>query len=299
MKSTHLRTVTGFILSGILLWLTFHKSGLELQNLRLNNRGLLFFVAAITSLILAVWIQSIRAKLFWIDHKRKINDIKTFDSLVIGNFYNCVLPGNLGEGMRAWHFCKKNSVTFFSSFAAVFTEKWIDAQLFFIVTAILFILKPFRDYYISYIILYTAIISFCLSMVYIAMRKNRHVEKLFCSAALFFKKPGRILFQLYWYITQFIINLEKGGLVIQYFILCMMVFILNVFQFLFLLKCAGIAAPICSIYTAYLTSICMIIIVFIPAAPSNIGVIHYGVYSLLLLAAMQYGIKPDAAALHL
>ena len=81
---------------------------------------------------------------------------------------------------------------------------------------------------------------------------------------------------------------------VYYFLLCAAVFLLNMVQFFLLLKCAGIAEPVGGVYSAFLTSISMIIIVFIPAAPSNIGVIHYGLYSLLVLVATQCKVTPSA-----
>lgn len=290
----NLGILLSFCISGVLLWLTIKSSGLVLQKLALSGTQLAYFAAAVFSFVLATWVQSVRAKLFWVSDRRRFKDIHAYKSLVVGNFYICLLPGNLGEGMRAWHFSKKNKVPFSRSLAAVLAEKWIDAQAFVLLALILFSMKAFYRHYISYAIAGTAIVVMVLSVIYTLMRRYRHLEKALWGVVLMLKKPGRFLYRLYWHTICHLSNVRKQGHIGGYVLLCLIIISLNLLQFYLLLKCAGITGDECSFYTAFLAATSMMIIAFVPSAPSNVGVLHYGIYSVLLMAAAQYNYKPGS-----
>jgi hypothetical protein len=82
-----------------------------------------------------------------------------------------------------------------------------------------------------------------------------------------------------------------------YFLLCAVFFFLNILQFLLLMKVAGVAEPVAGLYSSFLIAMSIMIIAIIPSAPSNIGVMHYGIYATLILAANQYGLSSDGPSL--
>jgi len=294
LRNFSIRTALGFIISGILLWYTFYASGLQPQKLLLNFRQWLLFIAACCAFILATWVHAYRSKFFWINSTTKRSDISAYKSILIGNFYNSVLPGNLGEGVRAWHFAKTNKVGFQISMAAITAEKWIDAQLFIPGTIIFFLGSPFIPSYILLAIACCSAGAFVLTIVFGLMRKYRALEKKIWLIVLRFKKPGKILFRLYYYTTIHLQNLKKRKHLKFYFSLCATIVALSILQFYLLLNCASVSVPVAGIYTAYLVLASMMIIAFIPAAPSNIGVLNYGIYATVSLAAAQYHIKPGS-----
>jgi uncharacterized membrane protein YbhN (UPF0104 family) len=291
------RIIIGFLISGILLWLTFRSSGLQIGNIQLDKDQLWYFFIAICIFIFSLWFYALRARLIWLNEIKKKPVIDTYSSLVLGNFYNCLLPGNLGEGIRAWHFCRKNDVYFSRSLAAIITEKWIDAQLFIFLVIALFTIRSFVSHYISYTLVYTALIVAVLSAIHVLMRSNRYIEKRLWLIALSLGGAGKFLFRTYTYTNGHLDNLRKKGVSLYYIILCMIIFFLNVLQFFFLQKAAGVSGPVAGWYSSCLISLTMMIIAFVPSAPSNIGVLHYGIYSALILASMQYGIKPNVTSL--
>ena len=291
------RSLLGFIISGVLLWLTFHSSGLQLKDISIHGTQWYYFGAAIIAFVVATWVQSVRAKLLWINETQKGHQVNTYSSLIIGNFYNALLPGNLGDGIRAWHFSRKQRVPFSSSMAAVLTEKWIDAQMFIGLTIILFLLKPFTNHYIFWAICNTSLLVMVLSAVYALMLRYKKIEKFIWRVVIRLRKPGRFLFRLYKYATWQMRAIKTNGAIPQYVLFCAITLILNVAQFLFLLKTSGISGPVLSIYTAYLMAVSMMIIAIIPSAPGNIGVMHYGIYVVLILSAQQYGVKLGSAEL--
>lgn len=291
------RDLLGYCISALLLWYTFHKSGLHLSDIRLKGDQWYFFAAAIAVFIFSLWLYSLRAKLIWVDETKKGITLHTYSSLILGNFYNCILPGNLGEGVRALHFSRKNGVTFSRSLAAIITEKWLDAQVFGVLVVLLFITKPFMSHFISYCLAYMALIILVLSIIHLFMRRYRKVEKRLWRFVLYLKVVGKFFFKLYYHTNQHLSNMKRNGAISSYILFFGLIFMLNVLQFFFLQKAAGISTPVAGFYSSFLISLSMMIIAFIPSAPSNIGVLHYGVYSALILAARQYGIEPNAPEL--
>ena len=292
------RSILGFAISGIFLWLTFHNSGLQLKEIKLEGNQWFYFTIAIFAFAISTWFQSIRAKLLWRDQARNGADIRTYSSIAIGNFYSCLLPGNLGDAIRAWHFSRKQNVPFSSSLASIAAEKWIDAQMFVVLTLVLFFLKPFADHYIFWAIGNTSMLVIFLSVVYALMLKYTYFETMIWTIVLNLRKPGRFLFRIYKYATWQLLSIRRNGLIPIYVLLCVVILFLNVAQFFLLLLASGIEGPVLSVYTAFFMAVGMMIIAVIPAAPGNIGVLHYGIYALLILAARRCGLTPGSAELH-
>jgi uncharacterized protein (TIRG00374 family) len=294
LKNLNLRNALGFGISGVLLWLTFYNSGLKVKDLGFSTTDFLYFVLADVLFIVSIGACAARIKLFVISDYKKAADVSSLESVIIGNFYNCLLPGNLGEGMRAWHFSKKNKIPFLQSMSLSLAEKWIDAQYFVFLTIGLFTFRSFMPHYVSYSILYMALAVVGLSCLYIFMRYHKKTESTLLSLVLLFKKPGKIVFKLYWYTSLSIRDMIRKRLMLKYTFFCAIVYTLNALQFYFLMKSAGVREPVTSLYTSYLIALSMMIIAFIPSAPSNIGVLHYGMYSVLIFSAIQQGITPGA-----
>lgn len=292
-----LRSIPGFAISAVLLWLAIHQSGLELRSIRMSVTEATYFAGSIFAFVLATWFQSMRAKIVWLKRGSDWQEPATFSSLSIGNFYNCVLPGNLGDAVRAWHFSRRQRIPFASAVASIITEKWLDAQMFVIIACILFAISPFTGDYIFLAIYYTALAAVLLGTLYLLMLRYVLLEKFLWRIVCTLRRPGRFLYRIYKYASWQMAGIRQNGFVTAYLFFCVGAFLLNVLQFFLLLKAAGISGPVASVYTAYLTAVSMMIIAFIPSAPSNVGVLHYGLYLVLILAAKIHGAATDHAVL--
>lgn len=287
------RDFIGYAISALLLWYTLDKSGMKLSSIRADGWQFYYFVAAVLVFVFSLVIYAYRAKLIWRDRSKPVQ-IRTYASLILGNFYNCLLPGNLGEGVRAYHFSRRNNISFSRSLAALITEKWLDAQVFAVMVVLLFTCKPFEDHYISYVLAYIAGAIFICTAIHRAMRRYRVFERQVWQFALGFRRPAMFLFKLYYHTNCHLDHMKKNRMIRPYVFLFGVVFILNVLQFYLLQMAAGVSAPVAGFYSSTLVSLSMMIIAFLPSAPSNVGVLHYGVYSVLLFCAMQCGVNADA-----
>lgn len=294
LKGFNLQSAAGFAISGVLLWLLFKNSGLQWQQIQLHGAQWYYFAAAVAVFVFSLTLYAWRAQLIWQSPARPLGAVYAYESLVLGNFYNALLPGNLGEGMRAWHFSRKNKVPFARALAGTITEKWLDAQMFAMLTVILFCLKPFPTHYITYALAYTAAAVAALTALHLLFLYSRAAEKTVWRLVRFTGKPGRYLFRLYTHTNAHLKNMRQQGNLWRFAVFFVLIFFFNALQFYCLLKASGIQAPLAGAYAAYLIALSMMIIAFIPSAPGNVGVLHYGVYTVLILAAGQYGLVPEA-----
>ncbi len=284
------RDLAGYGISGVLLWYTFHQSGLRLSDIRMSGVQWLYFAAAVGVFVFSLWLYGVRARVVWAGDVAGGRNISTYSSLILGNFYNCLLPGNLGEAVRALHFSRKNGITFSRSLAATVTEKWLDAQVFAVLVLVLFLIKPFVQDIICYALAYTALAVAVLTVVHQLMLRYERVERGLWSIVLRLGRAGRFLYRLYYHTNEHLRTMQRYKAIKTYILFFFLIFGLNVLQFLLLEYAAGVSHPVAGMYSSYLIALSMMIIAFIPSAPSNIGVLHYGVYSAMILAGRQYGI---------
>jgi uncharacterized protein (TIRG00374 family) len=297
LKGLNLKSIAGFLISGALLWLLIRNSGLQLEQIQLIGNQGLYFIGAIAVFVISLTLYALRAQLIWKSKTHPTRSVFAYNSLVIGNFYNCILPGNLGEGMRAWHFSRKNNETFSRSLAGSITEKWLDAQVFAVFVFLLFWIKPFPLDYVSYALIYTAGAVAGLTVLHLVFLCSRKSEKFLWRLVMLVGKPGRYLYRLYIQTNTHLKNMWQLGNYSRFVLFFVFIFFLNALQFYLLLKAAGVHSPLTGGYTSYLIALSMMVIAFIPSAPGSIGVLHYGVYAVLLLATKHYGLVPTSSDL--
>lgn len=288
------REIIVTIISVILLLVTVQKSGLKWSHLQISMEQWGYFILSMLVLLLTIWVQSIRVKIPWRNWFQH-NEVDTFNGLMIGNFYNCLLPGNLGEGMRAWHLSKKNKVSFIRALASLGVEKYIDALNFVLYTCILYTLfVGIRIDLVTMMMLSGVVIL--IFLFYILIITNRRVEKLFMGKIVVKLPTGKWLYKLHFHIKSFLLRLTKKQIV-AYLLLGYIIFALNVAQYFLVMKVADIPPVLVNFKVAFLVAVAMVVVFIIPSAPGNVGVIHYGIYSLLITTAGAYGIPIEASLL--
>lgn len=288
-----LKSFIGIGLSLLLLWITINKSGLQLENITFNGRQLIYFLLAIFTLVISIWFYAQRATFIWRANNMETLKLNTLSSLFIGLLYNSILPGNLGEGIRAFHFAKKTGVSFVKSLSAILTEKWLDAQVFSFLSVFIILNSAFRYHFISISILTISATVVVLSILYVIFQKYRSVERFVWLNVIQLKFIGVYLYKMYRNVCQFIKNMQNSNGLYWFVLYFAVIFLLNILQIYFLLLAANINAPLNSFYSCFTIALSMMVIAFIPAAPSSIGVLHYGLYTVLIYLAEVYGVQSN------
>lgn len=259
------------------------QSQLQWQQLQLSLQGWLYFGLAAAIFLFTVWMHSQRVKQMWFLPQ----PTQAFSSLIIGNFYNCLLPGNLGEGMRAWHFSRKNKVPLSRSAANIILEKVLDAQMYIVVTLAWYALEGYKQNNLNLLIVGVCAGVAAYTLIWVIWLRHSHHTKKLARLALPQKKLRKEGYKLYLHFRSQIKDIMQRGTLLNYVAIGFSMFLLNAVQYLIIMKAVGIPASLITFSNGYYVGLCMVIIMFIPSAPGNIGVMHYGLYTVMAYLA-QY-----------
>ncbi len=287
-NTKYIKNILVIVLSIALLWFTIKNSGIRWKDLILTYEQYAIIFLAICLFIVSIVVQSLKAKLIWQPSIQNNRNFDTLNGIILGNFYNCILPGNLGEGVRIWHLSKKNHMSVVKSVASVIVEKYIDAYAFVAYIVFIYIYNPaFYNYHTSYLLGLAAIILAIITL-YLLYIKIKTLERLGLYILLKFKGAGKWLYKLHIYTKSFLIKFTPANLM-RFIVLAALMFVLNIAQYYLVMKATGISAPVFSLFSAMIISTLMVIIYLIPSAPGNVGVVHFGIYNALIVIANMYG----------
>lgn len=289
-ESQLFRTSIGVGISIFLLILLFNKSQLEIKTALdsiTSSFKIFLLLSAMLLFVLMTWLHSLRTKVIYYDSKKSIANIKALDSLLLGNFYNCTLPGNVGEGVRAWHFSRKNNIPLNNTISIFFVEKSLDALMVGGLLLLPVIFNKFSFHVVQFSFLMTAfavsIFSICFFLV---LTKKKLVKKALGFAPN--KKLRFFLFKLYINFKCHIERMIETRSIYLFVVISYSMFLINIMQFQLVLWCVDLPNSMQSFFSAFVLSLTMIIVMFIPSAPGNLGIAHYGLFiSLEYIAEVQ------------
>jgi uncharacterized protein (TIRG00374 family) len=275
----------------VLLAVTISKSGINVYDLSVTKRQFGYWLLAVCFFLAAIYVHSIRVKTLWSTCLPKSRKLYTLEGLLLCNFYSGILPGNAGELVRTWHFSRRNNVSFIRSLSSQGVEKYIDAWGFTLnAVVMLFLFDVSYDHYAHFVFLLGIIIS--ILFLYLLLIFNRNLESLAARMLFKFKKTGKALYKWYYH-TKLILTKMPISSFCKYIFWAYLMFGLNVLQFYFVLKASGLTPPMLSWQTACWIAMSVIIIFVVPSAPGNIGVMHYGIFSILVFVAKHYGLQTE------
>ncbi len=275
-----IKTFLGIGISLFLLFLLIKKSQVEFSSAIkaiTSLKTLLYFGLSCLSFLLMTLIHAYRTQIIFIDENTTWKSTKALKSLILGNFYNCLLPGNLGEGIRAYHFSKENRISFNKTLAVFFVEKGIDALMAGLLLMILFVITPFNFHIVNLAFMATTVaiivFGFCL---YFSLKNNLFFK--FLVNFIWISKARIFTYKLFINFKYHILRLNKFKTINLFIIMGYSMFLMNSIQFILILFCVDLPYEMQSVSSALILSLCMIIILVIPSSPGNIGVAHYGLF---------------------
>jgi uncharacterized protein (TIRG00374 family) len=268
-----LRTFIGIGVSVFLLWLLLKQSNTTWQSLTLSGTGLLYMLAAMAVFIATVYLQSKRVKLLWLPNK----NVDTYASLLCGNFYNCVLPGNLGEAVRVMHMSRKNRLPVLRSLASQIVEKYVDAVSFSVLVFIWIVIHGVNTI-IDRVFIGVSIVCAAAFLFSILLFIKRGIVKWIIKWL-----PGSGgLFKIWLHFKNFLVCAANNKTLINYVLAGFVFFGLNMLQYYLVMRAVGLTPPVSFFWSNYYLALAMVIIMFLPSAPGNLGIAHYGIYFCLI-----------------
>lgn len=278
------RDIIGFAISAGLLWLTWQQSGLGKETIHFSTNAYIYLPAAMLAFLLSIAVHIFRAHQLW-QGVGQSSPQKIATSLIIGNFFNVLLPGNLGEGIRAWHYHRKAKVSLWQSAAGIITEKFVDAQLYMITLLLLLIVwNQALNTPIFFILTLVGLAIFIVDSALLLILKRPLFEKKLWQL-IPIKKLRQSLFRTYKHLWMHLKKLLTEKRLFIFSIMGYAIFSLNLVQYWCVLKATGIMASYTSIQIIFLIAMVMVVINVTPSAPGSAGVVHYGIFATLTLAA--------------
>lgn len=118
--------IVGGLVSGAALYFVFRNIRFDDLTAALGSFNLVWLIP---SLILFYWSMYLRgARWAWLfERPHELNGRRLFRPLMIGFGFNCILPGRVGEPMRAYSVSRSEKTTFAAALATIVTERIFDA----------------------------------------------------------------------------------------------------------------------------------------------------------------------------
>jgi hypothetical protein len=282
--------LVGLAISGVLFWLTIRNSSSDILSIRLTFFELGLLVLSMCSFVLTVLVQSWRMKAYVTIYHPETRKPVAFSSIWIGSFYNAVLPGNVGELFKLRHFSLRNALPFRSAAAYWFAEKFSDGLMMSLV-AVMLLQTSLGDTPLHWLLM-VPVLAAAASMLIVAFSLSvpRLWKRLFTFIPV--KRVAVFLYRVFLEIKHRLFNTDWRVYVIFYGGAWGMA-VFNVVNFVLCLKVAGVPQELISVENILLFVVLMSVVMFIPAAPSSAGVVHFGVYSALVVMAQTAGITLD------
>jgi uncharacterized protein (TIRG00374 family) len=291
-----LRSLMGFGISGFFLWLLIRQSSLEWKQVQqaLSSTGTIAWMAAAGGLlILFAWLHSVRTRIIFLDKHTSMRDTVSFPSIAICHFYNSVLPGNLGEAVRVWHFSRINSMPVSKATGVVILEKILDSNFLVPLMIVTLLAVPFANFYAPSLVVLLAGIA-TLDIILLFIHRSYKIKRLLFG--LLWKKPIRRFFlKVYLHYTNHVKRLWHNNNMKWYFAMAYCMYFVNGLQHFAVMKALNLPPELFDFTTFNLLNLCMAVVAIVPSAPGNVGVAHYGIYATLLLAAQIKGVPPNHA----
>lgn len=266
----------GLFISLFLLWLTLREYSFQELSSDIGKLSRPFLLLACLSVAFPTVISGLRFKLFF---SKVVNPIPSF---FISNFYNQVLPGNLGDAMKLYHLNRKYGINLKTLLAYWSAEKYLGA----LILCLMFILPLLlidNLYVIIGALAFIILILLVGAYLYLGYKNKKARKILF--RFMPFKRFRRKVYQINrtFYIT--IEELSVSKKIYPFFIYTILQYLGAILFIYFSIRATGLPQVFLSIDSLLLITTTAIVTNFIPASPSAAGVMHYGLYKSFFILA--------------
>ncbi len=283
------KDLIGVGFSAFLLVYTLNKGSLDFQSLELSLRDAILLIISMISFVFTSILVSWRMRFYVSKECGGFSKAIGFSSLFVGSFYNAVLPGNLGELIKAKHFCSFNKLKFRTAVSLFISEKFLDGIMLSIISLVLLFgykLNQQGFSYLLWIIIGIGGLGSCfIILTYKIPKVSRYIFYLIPS-----KKASRFMYSIYLEFRYRLFSKGKRNMAVVFMLFAFLLGASSTFTFYINLMIGNLPPEMILFEHALLLSIVMAAVFFIPSAPSSVGVMHYGVYSALVYIAALHNI---------
>jgi len=268
------KTLIGFIISAVLLYLAFRKVDFRLLGDSLKDARYIWLVPAFFLMLSSVVFRAVRWR-YLLRAVKEVEFVHLFSASAIGLMANNLLPARLGEIARAWVIGEKAGISKTSSFATIVVERVFDGftVIFFLIIVLLsgkmHLPAPMTK------IAYAAVSFYVLAVVFLAMlRLNRERTSSFVKA-LTSRLPAGAAAKTDKLLRSFMEGLtvlKRPRDIAAAGLLSFLVWLPNIIVMHMMIRSSGLETSLLATLTVF------IIVTFgimIPSAPGFVGTVQY------------------------
>lgn len=283
-----LKDIFGITVSLLLLFLLFINTPFSFNMLKLEIRDYALFLLSCTIFIFSVLINSYRLKTFLIDIDNSKRNPHTFASVTLGNFFNNILPGNLGELIKLNHLSLRNNLSFKYVLNIWFIEKLVAANIFAFAAVVLFFFYHSVVSW-SWLFLVPAMISIIFHLLIFSFTRHTSIEHIVLKLIPFKFIKVFVKYHIRKFTGIYLKQLTKKTM-FRFYLLGFVLLTVNSLNHYINLSIGGLPTELVSPENACFFTLLLMMVYFVPAAPSSIGVFQYSIYSSLIVLATAKGI---------
>lgn len=280
------RDVLGLGISGVLLWYTVRHSDADIAFMLNNKQAWLYFCTAQLLFLLSLYLKSLSFKLYFADTYSRLQTVSSFPSIMLANFYSTILPGNMGDAVRVYHFSRKNKQPLVKTIGALITEK-INIGLMLGTLLLLFSLWQLGAHGIApakFIVLLIAVLL-VLSVLFAVIWQPRYFLRL-----VPFRLVRKWLFKIICHIRWQYQRLIQKKILVPYLCIIITLYVTTVAIKYILFETVTLPPQVTTFDMAWYYTFVAMLAMFVPSAPSSLGVVHYSIYYAVTQACVERNI---------
>jgi len=139
------KLIIGILISALFLYLAFHKVNMAQMGEAFAAANYWWLLPTVAITFVAHGLRTLRWR-YLLEPIQRLSLKPLFSALMIGYFFNDILPAHLGEFVRAYVLGRKQPVSSSAIFGTIVMERIIDVFTLFLLMAIAVMVFPFPDW---------------------------------------------------------------------------------------------------------------------------------------------------------
>lgn len=281
----------GFAISAALLWHTVHKSGADIRYVLNNQTGWKYLLFALGVFLFSLYIKAFSFKLLFVHKLPLALSLSSFPSIMLANFYSAILPGNAGEAVRLFHFSRKNGYSLIYTAGAMITEK-LSIGAMMCLLLFMFCLAHALQYGSLSLLLGALLMGVFLVLCGLLLFLWKPKPFAGCIP---FKAVRKLCYKVVITVQKHFVRLKKENLLWPYFLLHLLLYLSTVCVKFVLFSAVDLPAEATTFKLAWYYTFVAMIAMFIPSAPSSVGVVHFSIYQAVIITCAESNIPVTAS----
>jgi uncharacterized protein (TIRG00374 family) len=264
-------SITLFFL--VLLAVKFSAAGWASAFVSLQQVDILLFLTGILLMIFSAWLQAVRWRLILLP-LGIFTSLEIFRSVVIGHWFNLLLPLRLGEIARPYHFSRTHRLNFTTILASTIIERLLDLIAVLTLAWICILIFSITNAF-YYALTGSAIYILILSLIIFFVRRRDKLHDIINCVPVKKLKDWGLRYESDFFSGLALVN--NFNRIITVALATLPIWIVNILAYWILIKSCRLPNPISTLGAGLSVTLASAVGHAIPSTGTGLGVINYGV----------------------